>query len=83
MIKGYEGFFPNQVFLSVGFIALQRKISNDLVFWGVDENQHEFQNGGFLTSASYLIKESITISMEFKETFHKSGDKFFLDKEEN
>ena len=83
MIEVMKAFFLNKFFFPSVFIALQRKISNDSVFWGVDENQHEFQNGGFLTSASYLIKESITISMEFKETFHKSGDKFFLDKEEN
>ena len=76
MIKGYEGFYPNQTFLYVGFIALQRKTSNDSFFRGVNKNEHEFQNGGFLTFASYLIKESISISMEFKETLHKRGDRF-------
>ena len=76
MIKGYEGFYPNQTFLYVVFIALQRKTSNDSFFRGVNKDEHEFQNGGFLKFASYLIKESISISMEFKETLHKTGDKF-------
>ena len=63
--------FPTKLF-SVGFIALQRKKKLRYSFIGrVDENEHGFQNGGFLTLASYLIKESTSINMEFKETLHK------------
>ena len=53
MIKGYEGFYLNQTFLYVVFIALQRKTSNDSFFRGVNKDEHEFQNGGFLKFASY------------------------------
>ena len=68
--------FPTKLF-SVSFIALQRKKKLRYSFIGrVDENEHGFQNGGFLTLASYLIKESTSINMEFKETLHKTGDKF-------
>ena len=77
MIKGYEGYFPNQAFFPSVLLPYREKKKLRYSFLGrVDENEHGFQNGGFLTLASYLIKESTSINMEFKETLHKTGDKF-------
>ena len=76
MIKGYEGYFPNQAFFRRFYCLTEKKKLRYSYIGRVDENEHGFQKGGFLTLASYLIKESTSISMEFKETLHKTGDKF-------
>ena len=68
--------FPTKLFFRRFYCLTEKKKLRYSFIGRVDENEHGFQNGGCLTLASYLIKESISISMEFKETLHKRGDKF-------
>ena len=77
MINGYQGYFPNKAFFPSVLMPYREKkthlysysystYSYSYSFIGrVDENEHGFQNGGFLTLASYLKKLSIKLVTNF------------------
>ena len=77
MIKGYEGYFPNQAFFPSVLLPYREKKNFDThLLDELTRTNTDFKMAAFLTLASYLIKESTSINMEFKETLHKTGEKF-------